>query len=484
MYASQIIKTTQEQAVASWIDSLNQSRLDELFANLATQDVNLADALNELQELKVFVANPEHILGSFKSKHGEIAEHVQVNISNARRMVEGLSAEHTFEGVGRTAPEDYLFNGIKVQSKYLNGLVNTLTHDNGVMGHLAKYPDFLNEGGIYHIPQDQYDAMQKLFSMNDEEINKASREVRAVVQKLKEFQEQTGIDLSGDSIKPAIGNYDEVQLGKIDNTIDNEEKSIKTKDQERRDDAYQQNKPTLQEGVKATAASAAIEGGMSFCLGVAKKLKSGKKLSEFTADDWKDIGIDIAAGSGKGAVRGASIYTLTNFTATPAAVASALVTAAFGVTAQARLLQQGKISNEDFIVNSEVVCLDVSVSAISSLLGQVMIPVPILGAVIGNAVGMFMYGIAKDNLSNQEQALIESFNSSIQQLNEQLDEHYRALIELLNQEFVKFKSVLELAFDLDVNVAFAGSIALAQHVGCDKDRILWDKQAVDAYFLY
>lgn len=222
---------------------------------------------------------------------------------------------------------------------------------------------------------------------------------------------------------------------------------------------------------------------MSFCLGVAKKLKSGKKLSEFTADDWKDIGIDTAAGGGKGAVRGASIYTLTNFTATPAAVASALVTAAFGVTAQARLLQQGKISNEDFIVNSEVVCLDVSVSAISSLLGQVMIPVPILGAVIGNAVGMFMYGIAKDSLSNQEQALIESFNNGIQQLNEQLDEHYRALIELLNQEFSKFKSVLELAFDLDVNVAFAGSIALAQYLGCDKDKILWDKQAVDAYFL-
>ncbi len=483
MNSSQIIQTTQEQAVASWIDSLNQLRLDELFANLATQDINLTNALNELQELKNFVANPEHILGSFKSKHGEIAEHVQVNISNARRMVEGLSAEHTFEGVGRTAPEDYLFKGVKVQSKYLNGLVNTLTHDCGVIGHLAKYPNFLNEGGIYHIPQDQYDAMQKLLSMSNKEINKSSHGVRAVVRKLKEFQEQTGIDLSGNSIKPAIGSYDEIQLGKINNTIDSEEISVKTKDQERRDYVYQQSKPTLQEGANATTVSAAIEGGMSFCLGVAKKLKSGKKLSEFTVNDWKDIGINTAVGGGKGAVRGASIYSLTNFTATPAAVASALVTAAFGVTAQARLLQQGKISDEDFIVNSEVVCLDVSASAISSLLGQVMIPIPILGAVIGNAVGMFMYGIAKNCLTNQERALVESFNNSIQQLNELMDENYRVLIELLNQEFTKFKSVLDLAFDLDVNVAFAGSIALAQYVGCHKGKILWDKQVVDAYFL-
>ena len=483
MNTSQVIKSTQEQAVASWIDQLNQMRLDELVAKLAAQDINLEGALTELQELKDFVADPAHILGSLKSKHGEIAEHVQVNISNARRIIEGLSTEHTFEGVARTAPEDYLFNGIKVQSKYLNGLVNTLTNNNGVLGHLAKYPDFLQEGGIYHIPQNQYDEMQKLLSMSDEEVNKASREIRAVIHKLREFQEQTGIDLTGNSIQPAIGNYDEVQLGKIDNTIDNEEASIKDKDQERRDEAHQQSKPTLQEGLKATAVSAAVEGGMSFCLGVAQKLKSGKKISEFTAEDWKDIGIDTAAGGGKGAIRGASIYGLTNFTATPAAVASALVTAAFGVTAQARLLQQGKISKEDFIINSEVVCLDVSVSAISSLMGQVMIPVPVLGAVIGNAVGMFMYGIAKNNLSQQEQSLIADFNNSIQQINEQLDAQYLALVELLRQEFAQFKSVLELALSEDVNVAFAGSIAMAQYVGCDKEKILWDKQAVDAYFL-
>lgn len=482
MDGSQMIRSSQEQAVASWIDQLNQLRLNELVANLAAQDVNFAGALKELQELKDFVADPEHILGSIKSKHGEIAEHLQVNIANARRIIEGLSPEYTFEGVGRTAPEDYLFNGIKVQSKYLNGLVKTLTSNNGILGHLSKYPEFLNEGGVYQIPKDQYDAMQKLLSMSDEEINKASGEVRAVIQKLKEFQQQTGIDLSSDSIQPAIGSYDEVQLGKVNETVDHEEASIKDKDQERRNEAYEQSKPSLQEGLKATAASAVIEGGVSFCIGVAQKRKSGKKLSEFTAEDWKDIGIDTAAGGGKGAIRGASIYGLTNFSATPAAVASALVTAMFGIIAQANLLRQGKILNEDFIINSEVLCLDVTISAVSSLMGQVMIPVPVLGAVIGNVAGMFMYGIAKDKLSKQEQALIAKFNADIQQLNTQLDEHYFKLIESLLQEFAKFKSVLELALDPDINVAFAGSIAIAQYVGCDVNKILLDKQMVDAYF--
>ena len=141
---------------------------------------------------------------------------------------------------------------------------------------------------------------------------------------------------------------------------------------------------------------------MSFCLEVHKKLKSGKKLSEFTSDDWKDVGIETALGGGKGAIRGATIYGMTNFSATPAAVASALVTATFGIVSQASLLRQGKISNEDFIINSEIVCLDVSVSAISSMMGQIIIPIPVLGAIIGNATGMFMYGIAKNNLSKKE----------------------------------------------------------------------------------
>jgi len=482
MNAAQVIKSTQEQATASWINHLNQIRLDELISNLAEQDINLEGALNELQQLKDFVANPEYILGSLKSKHGEIAEHVQVNIANARRIVEGLSPEHTFEGVGRTVPEDYLFNGIKVQSKYLYGLVNTLKNDNGVLGHLAKYPDFLNEGGIYHIPKDQYEAMQKLLAMSDEEFNKASREVRAVIQKLKEFQQQTGIDLKSDKIQPAIGKYDEVQLGKIDDTIDNEEASIKEKDKEQRDKAHQKSMPTLKEGLKATAISAAIEGGMSFCLGVAKKLKSGKKLSDFTEDDWKEVGIDAAKGTGKGAIRGASIYGLTNFTATPAAVASAMVTASFGVVAQANLLRHGKITGEEFIENSEVVCLDVTVSAIASVLGQVAIPIPVLGAVIGNAVGMFMYGIAKNNLSLKEQQLISGFNNSINALNAQIDEQYKALIELLKSEFAKFQSVVALAFDLNVNIAFTGSIELAQLVGCNNGQILKNKIEIDDYF--
>lgn len=101
---SKIAKSTQEQAVAAWVDFRNVLRFQELAEKLAKQDINFEAAMAELQKLKIFVADPQHILGSLKSKHGEIAEHVQVHFVNAERQIVGQAANHTFDGVGRLAP--------------------------------------------------------------------------------------------------------------------------------------------------------------------------------------------------------------------------------------------------------------------------------------------------------------------------------------------------------------------------------------------
>ena len=69
--------------------------------------------------------------------------------------------------------------------------------------------------------------------------------------------------------------------------------------------------------------------------------KSGKKFNAFDEDDWKEIAATTEKGTLKGGIRGASIYTLTNFTATPAVVANAMVTATFGIAEQAYQLKQG-----------------------------------------------------------------------------------------------------------------------------------------------
>ena len=477
MDVSQIAKSTQEQATASWINQLNQLRLDRLIARLASQDINLENALNELNNLKLSILEKvvEKNRGGEKGMHGFIAERAHVAIENARKLIIGAKPEYLL--IDDNGVVDYLRGGEAIQQKFRQLNLGF----NAILAHCKKYPDYVPSGGIYQIPKDYYEKFISLVNLTPEEAGKLPGKDYTLWKNIQQVIEETGIDPS--KIEPAVIDYAESQRNAYEKTIDKEEASVKNEDKSQRDQAHQESKPTLQEGLKATAAAAAIEGGMSFCLGVAKKLKSGKKLNEFTEEDWKELGIDSAKGTGKGAIRGASIYGLTNFTATPAAVASALVTASFGICAQANLLRQGKISNEDFIINSEVVCLDVTVSAVASVIGQVAIPVPILGAVVGNVVGMFMYGIAKDNLSKREQQLIAGYKSDIDALNAKLDEQYKALLELLKQEFAKFQSVAALAFDLDVNIAFAGSVELAQFVGVKDDQILKNKDNIDAFFV-
>lgn len=485
MDAAQIVKTTQEQAAAGWISLLNQLRLEALVAKLSAQDVNLEKAMAELQQMKMNLAQLiESGRGGEKGLHGFLAEAAEAGIENARRLIEGLAPLCTW--INDNGPADIMRGNTPIQQKFVNSHFSIGNNAKGITEHNHTYPMFVKNGGKYQVPKDFYEAIMKLWAMPAREglnLPKGSSDgmTPANWKAVHEFFENSGV--TPDDLEPSLFNYKDVMRGKIFDTIGKEEKNIKNTDQRRRNEAYEASKPTLKQGAQASAVSAAMEGGVSFCLGVAKKRKDGKRLSDFNSSDWKDIGIETAKGTAAGGIRGAAVYGMTNFTATPASVASALVTAAFGVVGQANQLRQGFITQEDFIINSEVVCLDVSVSAVSALMGQIAIPVPILGPMVGNAAGMFFYGIAKDFLSEQEQALAASYLDSVEQLNRKLDERYRRLIEYLQAEFAKYSSILALAFDRDVNIAFDGSVALADYVGVSPEKVLHNKQDIDNYFM-
>ena len=172
---------------------------------------------------------------------------------------------------------------------------------------------------------------------------------------------------------------------------------------------------TLKQGAYLSATAAALEGGTAFITGIIKKSALGKAISEFTKDDWLDISKDSGIGAIKGSTRGVTIYALTNYTATPAAVASSLCTASFGIAEEAYKFRKNLITKEEFLLNSQILCIEVSVSALSSILGHAIIPMPILGAVIGNTIGTFLYEIFKDNLTMKEKLLIEDYLKEIQE---------------------------------------------------------------------
>lgn len=185
----------------------------------------------------------------------------------------------------------------------------------------------------------------------------------------------------------------------------------------------------------------------------------------------------------KGGIRGGAVYGLNNYTATPAAVASALVTASFGIADCAYRFRSGELSEVEFIERSEIICLDASVSAFSGFVGQALIPIPVLGALLGNAVGTTVYELGKDFYSKQEAALLERYAQETRKLNEQLQKDYADCIDNLRVGMEAYIALLSKAFSPDIAVAFEGSIELAASLNVPEGEILHSKQEIDDFFL-
>ena len=102
---------------AAWAGLEESSRAGELAGALRAQDRAFLGAMRELQVVRDFVGSPANILGRANTKHGEIAEQVNVGVSRARDVLYGRAPTATFDGVLRTGPVDYRVDGVDVQSK-------------------------------------------------------------------------------------------------------------------------------------------------------------------------------------------------------------------------------------------------------------------------------------------------------------------------------------------------------------------------------
>lgn len=392
------------QGVGSVISAENKRNITELYKTLYQVDYQgtqakhmveqrLEEAMGCIDNVFDFVGAPEKILGSKLTKHGEIAEHVDVEFHNAWNAMRGKPMNASFDGVGRTAPEDYLVGGVAVQSKYINGSSNSLSH---VLNHLEKYNDigFGRDGSYYVIPKDQYGEIKRVLSGDTGNLN--AKSVRAIKDKVAQIEEQTGRSFF-DVVQSGNVDYAEVQQGAIHKTLHNEEKklrgdaqkqkeSIEAESQKQRDAAYDKAKPTWKKAAAAAGVSAGISGGMQLAFGIHRKCKQGKKIQEFSLEDWKDIGIDTTIATVEGGISGLAIYGMTNCANIPSPIAAAGVSMAFGLVELTHEYCCGKITKADFTEGCVTVGINAIVCAVGAAVGERLIPIPVLGGIIGSAI--------------------------------------------------------------------------------------------------
>ena len=388
---NKIISSTEEQAAGAFVDMLNGIRAEELLRKYEAAAVRKSGADHELAKLNIEIQKLiESNRGGKTGMHGFIGERIQVGFSNERAILQGASPEYKL--IDDNGMTDYLRGQTLIQQKAcISDKSLGLTH---VLSHSEKYPTFLEKDGVYQIPKDFYEKYIRFLKMPEATALKLRKEDLRMWQRVKEFH----MSMPEAKVEPMVVTYAEIQADAVGATIQREVEDVERKYQEQRSSAEESCRASIQEGVKVTLCSAMLEGAVHGGISIIEHKQDGKMIRQFTKEDWKEIGTDFAKGIGKGTVRGAAVYAATNVINMPASAATATVTGAFTVVEKTVNFTRGDYTGKEYAIGITDGCISVAVSAFSSELGKKLIPIPVLGPIIGNAVGMFIYSLAKSKL--------------------------------------------------------------------------------------
>ncbi len=499
-----------DQTIAGYIQQQLEQKRAELAQTLADNAAMfmqgrqaayqaLDEAVSYVEKVRDFAApdNLQRVLGNMGTKHGEIAEQIEVQITNGRQVFDGLKKIADIESVHRTAPEDFVIDGVPYQSKFTAGFNNTLHH---VTEHIGKYPDFTfdaarygyqGQAGCYIIPKDQYETIGKILGGDTGEFNdKTIRACRSFVAKI---EEATGKPFT-DVVKPSISSYREVQIGTVDRTLDHYEEGFRSDTNERikvinRDEQQQAQEaihragPSLAEGAQAAGVGAAMGGLISGSLKVYKKIKGGTKITQFTLEDWKEIGVDFGKGAVRGGISGGGIYCLTRLGGFSAPFAGGMVSTGIGIASLFMDYKSGKISAVDFYEASCSLSVEAGLSAVGSALGTAFIPLPVIGSVVGAMAARAAIEITRTIMGEKEKQLIETMRHEYEQLTARLSQIERAELDKIEAYYTKLHGLIAAAFNPDINIRLSSSIELCRTLGVPEEEIIHNEDELDSFML-
>ena len=468
------------QTSASWVGLDAASRVEALAAALENQDGAFQRAMAEMHNVRNFIGSPEHILGSTSTKHGEIAEQVHVGLRRATDVVHSREPTATFEGVPRTSPIDYVDGGVEIQSKYYNGLRNTL---DGVASHARKYNAFAAGEGKYHIPRDQFAQLRELTETGTVD-GLSPRRIEQLKGQIESLQQGTGRPIE-ELVHSGEASYSEVQQGAVHKTVEVQEQRLKKTDEDLRGQARDAQGPSLAGSVEAAAVGAAAGAGVTLASTLWSKYREGKNpfREGFSTEDWRDVGLDTAKGAGTGALAGSSVYWVTNSTRLAAPFAGSLVSGLMGIGALLKEHQRGNINDEEFADLSMIAAADAAAVGIAAVAGQALIPVPALGAFVGSVAGKIVASAVKNSLGETESELIERLLEIETAAVERLDDASRTLVVELDAYFGRLEDLGRIAFDEGVNteLRMAAGVRFAEAVNVPGDLIIRSQDDLDVF---
>lgn len=479
------------QGIGAYVNCLNNLRIQDLqIAMKIIDDEARRVILNKDNASKILNYTKDKIEDVILKKrggdyggHGFIAEFAEAGILNARRAIEGLNP--IVKVLNDNGPADLLIGRNTIQMKFYNDLRKELNQS-------FRY----NKKMKMMFPKDHVLIFEKIMSGAKEVDFNGNRlsikQITDIRQTIEEITKRKGLTSYKSWMKSSVLDYKDSQKNSINAILDSEKKKIcktaKVKKQElnkKRLVAQKKALPNIKEANRVAKNAALLQGGFSLIFSIYNKYSDGKSIFQFELDDWKDCGLEALEGSVKGAISGYAIYGLTNICKMSAPNASAFVTASYGIVDIITKLRTNEITEEEFINLITINTLDTTLATIGSCVGQTLIPVPVLGAVVGSIATSIIWEIGKGILSDREQELIQIYRENLDNHIKNLDDKYKIIFNDIIDKYHKLGRLQDYSFDLSVNtrLRFEYSIELAENLEISDKQILHNLDEIDNYFL-
>lgn len=489
--SNQIFNQAFNQGIGAYVNCLNNLRIQDLqIAMKIIEDEARRVILNKDNASKILNYTRDNIEDVILKKrggdyggHGFIAEFAEAGIVNARRAIEGLNP--IVKVLNDNGPADLLIGRNTIQMKFYGNLRDELAQS----FHYSSKMKMM-------FPKDHVQVFEKIMAGAKEvELNGKRLSIKQITdirQMINDITESKGLTSYKSWMKSSALDYKDAQKNSIHSLLDSEEKNIRKtvrlKQQElnkKRLVAQKHALPNLKEANKVARNAAFLQGGLALMLTVYGKYKEGKSIFEFEQSDWLDCGLDTAEGVVKGAISGYSIYGLTNVLGISAPNASALVMATYGMIDIILKYRSTEITQDEFMNLFTLNVMDASFVAIGACVGQIMIPIPVLGSVVGSIATSIIWEIGKGILSDREQELIRNYRENLNNHIKNLDDKYKIIFNEIIDKYHKLGRIQDYSFDLSVNtrLRFEYSIELAENLEISDNQILHNLDEIDNFFL-
>ncbi len=237
---------------------------------------------------------------------------------------------------------------------------------------------------------------------------------------------------------------------------------------------------------------ALIRTGSVVTLFLIDTLASGKKAKEFTKEDWDYIAKQILQYAIPKEEQRSTVFVFTCYADYIDISAACLPDAvreerreeiralALSIREQTGKLEEGEITEPDYVEACLWLALEAMVKLLSSLL------VLVTGeefAELGQAAAQLAFEYGRYVLYAKEQAILAAYLDHQRVLDEQLQQEYEAFLSEVQAYSDNFRMLLNEAFTPGIRGALEGSAALARAAGVSEEELLLDLDDVDSFFL-